>query len=255
MSNSFRFMLILASWLIAFSTSGSTSNRILAAEETGAASAVLPKSVDLRPKREGWGLEQRRQGRRGTCSVFTVVEAVEYACAAANDKGSALSVEFANWAANEATGRTDDGDFFHNIIRGIETHGICTETSMPYSRRFNPKAQPESAAVREAGEFRQATRLEFHWIRPLGKTPGLTDDDVNEIKATLARGFPVGAGSYHSVLFVGYEDDPALEGGGKFLIADSNLRENEISYQAAKDRFSDMFWVRTVTDVPESERP
>jgi hypothetical protein len=125
---------------------------------------------------------------------------------------------------------------------------------MPYSRRFNSEKQPESAAVREADEFRQATRLKFHWIRPLGKKPGLSDDDVREVKATLAKGFPVGAGSYHSVLFVGYEDDPALDGGGKFLIADSNLRETEISYQAAKERFSDMFWVSTVTDDPESER-
>jgi hypothetical protein len=207
----------------------------------------------LRPKLEKWGLTQRRQGRRGTCSVFTVVEAVEFACAAESDKGSALSVEFANWAANDATGRADDGDFFHNIIRGIKKHGICREVSMPYTRNYAPEKNPEADAVREATEFQQATQLEFRWIRTLKAKPGLTDDDMRIIKSTMASGFPVGAGSYHSVLLTGYQDDPQQAGGGKFFIADSNLREKEITYEAARARFGDMFWVRITKEAPKAD--
>jgi hypothetical protein len=164
-----------------------------------------------------------------------------------------MSVEFANWAANEATGRRDDGDFFHNIIRGIEKHGICREASMPYAANYSRRTKPDAAALAEAAEFHRTTRLEFHWIRPLSSGPGLTDDDVLSIKTTLAKGFPVGAGSYHSILFVGYEDDPSLDGGGKFLIADSNLRETEITYTAARARFSDTFWVSATNDAPKTD--
>jgi hypothetical protein len=253
MSSSFQSMLTLALCVITFSLGYVLPGAGFAAEDADEVSVALPSSVDLRPKLEKWGLAQRKQGGRGTCSVFTVVEAVEFACAAESDKGSPLSVEFANWAANEATGRGDDGDFFHNIIRGIKKHGICREASMPYAADYAPDKKPESDAVREAAEFQQTTRLEFRWIRSLRAKPGLSDDDVRTIKSTMAKGFPVGAGSYHSVLLVGYKDDPALDGGGAFLIADSNRREKEITYKAARARFGDMFWVRATKDTPKAD--
>lgn len=134
------------------------------------APGVLPKSVDLRPAFEKLELRQRAQGQRGTCSVFTTVEAVKFAHAKAAGEGSALSIEFANWVANSATKR--DGD--------------C-------------------------------------------------------------------AGSSHNVLFVGYDDEPSLAGGGRFLIADSNLVEKHIDYEAAKARFNDVFWVSATRQ--QSEKP
>jgi hypothetical protein len=79
----------------------------LKAEEVSPAplSANLPASVDLRGEFAQWGLDQRRQGRRGTCSVFATVEALEFAASRVAGRGERFSVEFANWAANAATGR------------------------------------------------------------------------------------------------------------------------------------------------------
>lgn len=223
-----------------------TCSSLCLAREASTSLAELPNRVDLRPEFEQLELTQRRQGGRGTCSVFATVEAVEFACAKRDHKGLALSVEFANWAANESTGRTDDGDFFHNIIKGVERYGVCRESTMPYQNEFAGNQKPPAEALQQAAEFSKQNRLQFHWIKDWNRKPGLEDADVLKVKTVLASGFPVSAGSYHSVLFVGYEDDVNLPGGGRFFISDSNLQESEISYTAAKDRFCDMFWVEAI---------
>lgn len=205
--------------------------------------ANLPTSTDLRPQFAQWGLDQRGQGARGTCSVFATVEALEFATSRASGQGGRLSIEFANWAANAATGRNDDGDFFHNIIRGIQVHGICPEPSMPYVKEFSAANAPSPQAIEEAARFRSENSVVFHWIRPWDRKPGLNDADLWHIKSVIASGSPVSAGSYHSILFVGYEDDPALPGGGRFLVADSNRQEKDMTYEAAKKRMCDLFWV------------
>jgi hypothetical protein len=205
--------------------------------------ANLPSHVNLRPQFEAFGLAQRGQGSRGTCSVFSTVENVEFAAARATGNGRALSVEFANWAANAATGRSDDGDFFHNIILGIEKFGVCNEATMPYGKEFSADTKPSEAATAEAARFRDSTPIAFHWIRSWKEKPGLNDADIWHMKSVIASGWPVSAGSYHSILFVGYEDDPSLPGGGRFLVADSNLAEHDITYAAAKKRMCDLFYV------------
>jgi hypothetical protein len=212
--------------------------------------ANLPDHVDLRTKFVKWGLTQRSQGRRGTCSVFATVEAVEFAVGRATGRSGPLSVDFANWAANAATGRSDDGDFFHNIIHGIETYGICDDATMPYDSTFSPTKVPPGDALAEASRFRATNQLEFHWIKPWDRQPGLNDADLWHIKSVLADGWPVSAGSAHSILFVGYEDDDTVPGGGRFLVADSNLRERDLSYAAAKARMCDLFWVDFAAKSP-----
>ncbi|HAB16700.1 MAG TPA: hypothetical protein PLX89_15400 [Verrucomicrobiota bacterium] len=210
----------------------------------------LPVRCNLRPEFARLGLKQRSQGKRDTCSVFSTVESTEFALARSNGKGVALSVEYANWAANETTGRGDDGDFFHNIILGIQKHGVCPEEAMPYAKTFSPDTQPNSEIVAQAAAFTQGRRLHFHWLKGWSKKAGLDDRDLLRVKTVLASGSPVSAGSYHSVLFVGYEEDTTQPGGGRFLISDSNLKETEISYQAAKERFSDLFWVNAEVESP-----
>jgi hypothetical protein len=205
--------------------------------------AGLPIHVDLRPELRRMKLTQRRQGKRGTCSVFATDGALEFAVARATGKTSRLSVEFANWAANAATGRQDDGDFFHNIIRGIEKHGICEESAMAYAQNFSPTNAPSQDATTQARDFRENMSLSFHWIKRWSRKAGLDAHDLRQIKSALAAGNPVSAGSYHSVLFVGYEDDPQAAGGGRFFVSDSNLAEREITYEAAGRRMSDLFWV------------
>ncbi len=95
---------------------------------------ALPAAVDLRPKFEAWGLAVRGQADRPTCSVFTVVAAIEYAVARARGRGEPMSVEFANWAANRACGHADDGSFFHDVWKGYEESGISPARASRGSR-------------------------------------------------------------------------------------------------------------------------
>lgn len=219
------------------------SSVIVTANEPALNPRKLPKSVDLRPDFEKYGFKQRAQGKRGTCSVFATLEAVEFEIARHRGKIEPLSVEFANWAANEVTNRKDDGDFFHNIIRGIENHGLCAESAMPYQIAFDKDLAPSDELKATAKTNVQNLKITFHWLKDWKQKPGLEDADLKRVKETLAAGHPVSAGSYHSILFVGYEDDESLPGGGRLFIADSNRRESEISYEKAKERFCDMFWV------------
>ena len=48
-------------------------------------------------------------------------------------------MEYLNWSCNQIThNRRDIGQFFHNLLKGYELHGVCLESEMPYTRRFDP---------------------------------------------------------------------------------------------------------------------
>ncbi len=211
----------------------------------GVEAAALPAAVDLGPRFEEWGLAVRGQGPRPTCSVVTMVVAMEFALARARGHGEPLSVEYANWAANEACGHADDGSFFHDVWAGYEAHGICPERLLPYGTRFDAGAAPPEEARAAALDLRSRFPLRLHWIAPLPERPGLTEAHLAEIKAVLAAGYPVGGGSYHSIVFVGYRDDPAEPGGGVLAIRDSGGAGGvgSISYEAAMKRFGDVLWI------------
>ena len=54
------------------------------------------------------------------------------------------------------------------------------------------------------------------------------------------------AGSYHSVLFVGYRTSPKLKGGGEFISHDSGRgRSARMSFAEASRRLNDIFYVRS----------
>ena len=102
----------------------------------------LTDSVDLRPAFEKWGFGPRVQGKRGTCSVFAVAGALEYALASKQGRGTQLSVEFLNWASNQALGEMQDGSFFSDLWRGFAIYGVCPEEDMPYQDEFDPIGRP-----------------------------------------------------------------------------------------------------------------
>jgi len=158
-------------------------------------------------------------------------------------QGTLLSVEYLNWAANEVTGDPTDGGFFHDLLKGFNRHGICLEADMPYQKRFNPQLRPSDQAIQRAKDILDMG-LSVHWINPLRRRPGLTDDLLHEIQAVLARGYPVAAGSSHSRLIVGYVVDAGQPGGGYFLIKDSGAAAyNTITFKFAADHVGDVFWV------------
>jgi hypothetical protein len=206
---------------------------------------ALPSQVDLLPLFRKYQLEPRGQGRRNTCSVFTATEAIEFALSRSADRGVRLSVEYLNWACNQVIGnKTDDrGQFFHDLLKGYQRYGVCPEKDMPYQTRFDPELKPSPAAREKARAALQA-RLLIHWINPWKKDPGLTNEQLREIKEVIARRWPVAAGSSHSRLLVGYVDDPRQPGGGLFRTIDSGRAGiDAVSYDFVKTKVGDVFWV------------
>jgi hypothetical protein len=250
-------------------------------EAPGAGSLELPPKaappVDLRPRLRQWGLGARRQGDRPTCSVFTVVAALEYAVASRQQHGTRLSVEFLNWAAHRAASRAADGGFFSELWEGYTAYGICPEEELPYQERYDAALQP-AARARDAAQKLQALGLRLRWIKEWDPETGLTDGQLDTIKETLAQGWPVCGGfrwprqarweeadgplpevlqlcppdevyDGHSVLLVGYQEDERQSGGGVFFIRNSSGdgRDGALPYAYAQAYMNDAVWVELAT--------
>jgi hypothetical protein len=210
------------------------------AAESAKPPEVLAQSVDLRPAFGKWGLPLRQQGARGTCSVFTMTGAIEYALAEQRGTGTVLSVEFLNWAAHQGKANPGDGGYFSDLWTGYEQFGICAETNLAYRPAFDPALRPDEQALAAAREIRRVN-LRLEWIKSWEVKTGLTDEQFLNLQRTLAAGWPVCAGfrwpkhevwheqilqmvpavdvfDGHSILLVGYREDQAQPGGGVFLI-------------------------------------
>lgn len=221
-------------------------------------------SINLNSEFTKFGLYTRPQGKRGTCSVFTVVGALEYAIAVGTGKGVLLSVEYLNWASHKVANRKSDGGFFSELWDGFVEYGICTEKDMPYLTEFNPDLQPSEEILKKALKFKN---LNIHWIKEWDVNTGLNDAHIKEIKATLAGKFPVCGGfrwpknaqwddgmlrmcpasevfDGHSIILSGYKDDPSKPGGGVFIIRNSGgeSRDGYMSYEYAMTYMNDAVW-------------
>jgi hypothetical protein len=161
--------------------------------DAGTASNEMAGAVDLRPAFQKWGLPIRLQGDRGTCSVFAMTGALEYALASRQQTGTVLSVEFLNWASNQATTNLNDGGFFSDLWTGFVAYGICPESNLPYLRSYDPSLRPGDEAMRRAREATEA-HLRLHWIKPWNVATGLTETQFLEIKHALSLGWPVCGG-------------------------------------------------------------
>ena len=241
-----------------------------AANQVAGASNQLASAIDLRPAFQKWGLPLRTQGNRGTCSVFALTGALEYALASQQQPGTVLSVEFLNWASNQATTNLNDGGFFSDLWTGFEVYGICPETNLPYLKNYDPNLHPEKSVLQRAKAAVNA-QLRLHWIKPWNVNTGLTETQFLEIKRTLSRGWPVCGGfrwpkhehwqqavlqmasaaevfDGHSVLLVGFKDDPAEAGGGVFLIRNSGggVHDAAMPYEYVRAYLNDAAWVESV---------
>ena len=232
-----------------------------------AGQSTMPQSVDLRPLLDGWRLGPRRQGSRGVCSVFAMTGALEFAVAKKQGKGTRLSVEFLNWAANSAGHSNEDGGFFSDLWKGFEVYGICSESDLPYRQEFDPSLQPDATALAEAKK-RLSLGLRLNWIKEWDVKTGLTADQLTAIKQTLVCGWPVCGGfrwpkkaewrkgvlqlaqpedvfDGHSVLLVGYRDEGDQPGGGVFMVRNSggDGRDGCIPYKYACEYMNDSVWI------------
>jgi len=265
-----------ACWLLTVGILSSLSSRAEPASSTaprelssvtGVEADRLPAGIDLRGSFRRWGLTERRQGSRGTCSAFTVAGALEFAVAKRQGRSPRLSVEFLNWAANKTGSDTADGGFFSDLWKGFVVHGICVEEAMPYAAKFDPAAQPSAEALAEA-KTRLPLGLQLHWIKEWNVNTGLTDDHLTSLKRTLADGWPVCGGfrwpsqakwvdgvlqmcatnavyDGHSILLVGYRDDTRQPGGGLFVFRNTagDGRDGSMPYAYAKTFMNDAAWV------------
>lgn len=221
---------------------GCTLVVLFAACHAGPSVPPAPPAIDLRPAFVALDLPPRAQQARPTCSIFAVIAAIEFAVARIHGRGERLSVEYCNWAANAATGRNDDGDFFHCALQGFETFGLCRDERWPYAAAFDPTAMPSPPALVDAGRLlgRCGERLRLRWLRPNDGRPGLDDAQFGAVLAALADGWPVAAGAAHSRLLVGYRGDPRAPGGGVFATIDSATGAfGEVSAQFVRDDVCD----------------
>ena len=223
--------------------------------------------VDLRHAFEKWDLTPRVQGKRNTCSVFTVAGAMEYATANKIGRTPRVSVEFLNWASNQAVRDNDDGSFFSDLWRGFTIYGACPEQDMPYQDKFDPNRAPSEEAKDHARQMHEVG-LQLHWIKPWNPNTGLTDAHLAAIKRVLRQQWPVCGGfrwpkqvkwkddvlemappegvfDGHSVLLVGCRDDPQQPGGGTFLFRNSNNngRDGWMTYEYARAYMNDAVWI------------
>jgi hypothetical protein len=231
------------------------------------------RQADLQPVFKKWGLGPRCQGNRDTCSVFVLTGALEYARASREDRGTTLSVEFLNWASNQAVGQARDGGFFAELWKGFSSYGICPEPDMPYQNAFDSNRAPSPEAKEHARPMLE-TGYRLHWIKRWDPRTGVNEKELGRIKQTLDRQWPVcggfrwplnpvqgkddvlempppeGVADGHSVLLVGYRDDPEQPGGGTFLFRNTNNdgREGRMTYAYAGAYMNDAAWVDFTTD-------
>jgi hypothetical protein len=196
---------------------------------------------------------------------------LEFAAAAKSGRGERLSVEFLNWAAHKAVGRSQDGGFFSDLWSGYAAYGICPDEALPYKPTFDPALQPDAALLESAGKRRDPA-LAMHWIKRWNVRTGLTPLRLAAIKSTLRDGWPVCGGfrwpkqpvwnegvlqmcppaevfDGHSVLIVGYRDDQRQPGGGAFLIRNSGAGgeggadSGALSYEYVSAYMNDAAWI------------
>ena len=223
--------------------------------------------MDLRAAFDKFGLTARLQGARPTCSVITVAGALEFAVAKRQGQTPRLSVEFLNWAANQACGDKADGGFFSDLWKGFAAYGICTEAGMPYESEFDHGRQPNAAALADA-RTRLSLGLRLHWIKEWNVKTGLSAEQIASIKQTLVKGWPVCGGlrwpkqeqwvdnvlqmcpasavrDGHSILLVGWRDEAVQPGGGVFLFHNSSRggKAGAMPYAYAREYMNDAVWV------------
>lgn len=223
--------------------------------------------VDLRPTLDNFGMAPRQQGGRPTCSVFTVVGALEFAVGKRQGHTPRLSVEFLNWAANRVSGDSEDGGYFSSLWNGFAAYGLCAEADMPYESRLDPRRQPSAAALADA-KTRLSLGLRLHWIKEWDVNTGLNAEHLAAIKRTLESGWPVCGGlrwpkqerwvdkvlqmcptnavrDGHSVLLVGYRDEADQPGGGVFIFRNTSHggQDGSMPYAYAREYMNDAAWV------------
>ncbi len=251
----------------------------MAARSQRAPGAALPAAVDLVPEFEKLGLTTLAQGERDVCSLFAITALAEFESGRHRTKpGGRLSEEFLIWAANKATGRSGDQAMFYEAVHGLETLGICRAGLMPYLPTADARREPTPRALANAKEL--AGHWRVHWLRRWNVARPLDDSELKGIKHALASGHPVACGlrwpkalegdvlrevpsprdvfDGHSIVLVGYADNPAQNGGGMFVFRNSagpgwgKNGYGRMSYAYVHAYSNDALWLKYEPGRPEA---
>lgn len=174
------------------------------------------------------------------------------------------------WAANKATGRDGDQAMFYEAVHGLETLGICQERLMPYSATPDDHRGPSAQAIENARELAGHWRVQ--WVRRWNIARPLDGSELRGIKDAPAHGHPVACGlrwpkklegdvlravpphsdvfDGHSIVLVGYADNPTENGGGMFGFRNSfgpgwgAQGYGRMSYAYVRAYTNDALWLR-----------
>lgn len=254
--------------------------RALSAYSAAPGSTPLPREVSLIPDLEKDDLTALAQGDRDDCSLFAITGLAEFENARHSPAPHLrFSEEYLIWASRKYSGNTDDQAMFYNAVDGLNGLGICSNELMPYAPKSDPNRKPSPGAVTQARKFRERWRV--HWIKRWSLDAPLTEHQLEEIKRALAGGNPVACGlrwpkdlkgcqlldvppanqvsDGHSIMIVGYQDDPAGNGGGILRFRNSfgsgwgDNGYGAMSYAYARAYANDALWLGM--GPPESEVP
>ena len=182
----------------------------------------------------------------GTCSVFALTGLLEFEYAKRQESVIPLSVEYLNWASNQISGKNEDGSYFSDAVTALKKYGISANDLFPYYvKNYNGKVAPSPMAVRDAKKRRS---VQAKWIKVWDANTGMSMEQMARVKEQIMGEHPVAIGfrwpkkdnryrqvvngmmtvppvegvfDGHSVLIVGFKDDPELPGGGYFIFKNS----------------------------------
>ena len=153
-------------------------------------------------------------------------------------------------------------------LEGVYDLRYMSRAGYALSGQVRSRAGTNQEAREHALELRKLG-LRLHWIKPWNPNTGLTEEQFIAIKHVLNKQWPVCGGfrwpkepvqwkndvlempppegvfDGHSVLIVGYRDDPEQPGGGVFLFRNSNNngRDGYMTYEYARAYTNDAVWV------------
>lgn len=210
--------------------------------------------INLIENFKDWDLEPRKQGYRGTCSIFAISHLLDYTLARAGIE-DVTSPEFLNWSADRVDNHKIDGAFFHHALEGIETYGFVMEQDLPYRSTYDPDWEPDEELLAVAAQNRSlltdSLQFKVHWIRPWkNATRGLSEEVLDKIIGALGEGFPVGIGGTHSLCILGYEGRGGDDQRGTFHAVDSaGGYFKELDYDYMSTEAIEVFYIEIATDV------
>lgn len=203
---------------------------------------------DLRPQIEQYGLGIRSQGGRGTCSVFALTFAQEFATA---KKGGAKNLDFSeeylNFLGDIAAEAKSDGGFYSDLNDGYAMYGSAPEIALPYKPSYNPNLVVPTDLL---GEGAKQIKFSADFIKEWDPNRGANEAELQKVLSTLDKGYPVAVGLLwpkqekwktqeiggvdmmavipksdtfdgHSVVIVGSAKGKEYPGGGFFIFRNS----------------------------------